>query len=149
MPASLSTFLIVTPGITIRDRFALLPNDPENYYRQRDIVPPQLQDQLGQAKIIIINYHAFQLRERSRPARSRNPFRRLAAERVRRNAGSDGPPRMSRLDQQEEYHRLKSGHGAGLSLCPLITESRHQPRALTPFGCLLLVLSPAMRKATR
>ncbi|MEY4723176.1 MAG: hypothetical protein RLZZ324_689, partial [Candidatus Parcubacteria bacterium] len=59
------TFLIVTPGITIRDRLrVLLPNDPENYYRQRDIVPAQLQDQLGQAKIIITNYHAFQPREK-------------------------------------------------------------------------------------
>jgi len=59
------TFLIVTPGITIRDRLrVLLPNDPENYYRQRDIVPAQLQDQLGQAKIIITNYHAFLLREK-------------------------------------------------------------------------------------
>jgi type III restriction enzyme len=54
------TFLIVTPGITIRDRLrVLLPNDPENYYRLRDIVPAQLQDQLGQAKILITNYHAF------------------------------------------------------------------------------------------
>ncbi len=59
------TFLIVTPGITIRDRLrVLLPNDPENYYRQRDVVPPQLQEQLVQAKIIITNYHAFQLREK-------------------------------------------------------------------------------------
>src|SRR5216684_2097754 len=60
------TFLIVTPGITIRDRLRVLwPNDPENYYRQRDIVPAQYQDQLGQAKIIITNYHAFQQREKS------------------------------------------------------------------------------------
>jgi type III restriction enzyme len=59
------TFLIVTPGITIRDRLrVLLPNDPENYYRQRDIVPAQLQDQLGQAKILITNFHTFQLREK-------------------------------------------------------------------------------------
>lgn len=59
------TFLIVTPGITIRDRLrVLLPNDPENYYRQRDIVPALYQDQLGQAKILITNYHAFQLREK-------------------------------------------------------------------------------------
>ncbi len=59
------TFLIVTPGITIRDRLrVLLPNDPENYYHQRDIVPAQLQDQLGQAKILITNFHAFQLREK-------------------------------------------------------------------------------------
>ena len=58
------TFLIVTPGITIRDRLrVLLPNDPGNYYHQRDIVPAQWQDQLGQAKIIITNYHAFQQRE--------------------------------------------------------------------------------------
>jgi type III restriction enzyme len=58
------TFLIVTPGITIRDRLrVLLPNDPENYYRQRDILPAQLLDRLGQAKILITNYHAFQLRE--------------------------------------------------------------------------------------
>ena len=29
------TFLIITPGITIRDRLrVLLPNDPDNYYRQ-------------------------------------------------------------------------------------------------------------------
>ena len=59
------TFLIVTPGITIRDRLrVLLPNDPENYYRQRDVVPAQLQDQLGQAKILITNFHAFKLREK-------------------------------------------------------------------------------------
>jgi type III restriction enzyme len=59
------TFLIVTPGITIRDRLrVLLPNDPDNYYRQRDILPAQLQDHLGQAKIIITNFHAFQLREK-------------------------------------------------------------------------------------
>ena len=58
-------FLIVTPGITIRDRLrVLLPNDPENYYRQRDIVLPHLQEQLGQAKIVITNFHAFQLREK-------------------------------------------------------------------------------------
>ncbi|HET7619760.1 MAG TPA: DEAD/DEAH box helicase family protein, partial [Vicinamibacterales bacterium] len=36
-------FLIVTPGITIRDRLrVLLPSDPDNYYRQRDILPADL-----------------------------------------------------------------------------------------------------------
>jgi type III restriction enzyme len=58
------TFLVVTPGITIRDRLrVLLPNDPQNYYRQRDVVPAQALEQLVQAKILITNYHAFQLRE--------------------------------------------------------------------------------------
>jgi len=59
------TFLVVAPGITIRDRLrVLLPNDPQNYYRQRDIIPPHLLEQLGQAKIVITNYHGFQLREK-------------------------------------------------------------------------------------
>lgn len=59
------TFLVVTPGITIRDRLrVLLPNDPQNYYRQRDLVPPQLLPQLGQARVLITNFHAFGLREK-------------------------------------------------------------------------------------
>lgn len=59
------TFLIVTPGITIRDRLrVLLPNDPQNYYRQRDIVSNQTMEQLGRAKILITNFHAFKLREK-------------------------------------------------------------------------------------
>jgi type III restriction enzyme len=59
------TFLIIAPGITIRDRLrVLLPNDPGNYYRMRDIVSAQLHEQLGQAKIIITNFHGFQLREK-------------------------------------------------------------------------------------
>jgi type III restriction enzyme len=59
------TFLIITPGITIRDRLrVLLPNDPQNYYRQRDIVGPEALEQLGQAKILITNFHAFQQREK-------------------------------------------------------------------------------------
>ncbi len=60
------TFLIVTPGITIRDRLrVLIPNDPENYFRQRDILPAHMLEQLGQAKPLITNFHAFLLRESS------------------------------------------------------------------------------------
>jgi type III restriction enzyme len=58
------TFLIVAPGITIRDRLrVLLPNDPQNYYRQRDILSSDLLEKLQQARIIVTNFHAFQLRE--------------------------------------------------------------------------------------
>jgi type III restriction enzyme len=57
-------FLIVTPGITIRDRLrVLLPNDPQNYYRQRDVLPVEWMEDLGKAKIIITNFHAFKPRE--------------------------------------------------------------------------------------
>jgi Type III restriction enzyme, res subunit. len=58
------TFLIVTPGITIRDRLrVLLPNDPNNYYHERDVLPAEWMVELGKAKIIITNFHAFKLRE--------------------------------------------------------------------------------------
>lgn len=59
------TFLVITPGITIRDRLrVLLPNDPNNYYRQRDIVSAEQLDKLQQARIIITNFHGFLLREK-------------------------------------------------------------------------------------
>jgi len=57
------TFLIVTPGITIRDRLrVLLPSDPKSYYREHDIVPSDLMEELGKAKILITNFHAFKQR---------------------------------------------------------------------------------------
>ncbi len=57
-------FLIVTPGITIRDRLrVLLPTDPENYYKTRELVPPDLVPAIQRAKVVITNYHAFKLRE--------------------------------------------------------------------------------------
>lgn len=57
-------FLLVAPGITIRDRLRVLqPNDRENYYDQRGIVPAGLRAQLGKAQILVVNYHAFLLRD--------------------------------------------------------------------------------------
>jgi len=53
-------FLVVTPGITIRDRLRVLyPNDPGNYYRLHDLVPPEMFNQLQKVNIIITNFHAF------------------------------------------------------------------------------------------
>ena len=58
-------FLIVAPGLTIKDRLRVLqPNDPDSYYASRELVPDDLLDDLKRAKIIITNYHAFKLRER-------------------------------------------------------------------------------------
>jgi type III restriction enzyme len=62
-------FLIVAPGITIKDRLRVLqPNDPENYYKKLDLVPPDLLPELEKAKIVITNYHAFQLKEHTSAA---------------------------------------------------------------------------------
>ena len=58
-------FLVVAPGITIRDRLRVLqPNDPDSYYQSRELVPADMIGDLERAKIVITNYHAFKLRER-------------------------------------------------------------------------------------
>ena len=63
-PRFSDAFLLVAPGITIRDRLrVLLPSEPTNYYRALDLLPVDLLESLGQAKIVITNYHAFKPRE--------------------------------------------------------------------------------------
>ncbi|MEN6371845.1 MAG: DEAD/DEAH box helicase family protein [Armatimonadota bacterium] len=58
-------FLVVTPGITIKDRLRVLqPNDPDSYYQSRELVPNDMFTDLERAKIVITNYHAFKLREK-------------------------------------------------------------------------------------
>ncbi len=57
-------FLVVTPGITIRDRLRVLqPNDPDSYYGSRELAPADMLGDLGRARIVITNFHAFKLRE--------------------------------------------------------------------------------------
>jgi type III restriction enzyme len=57
-------FLVVAPGITIRDRLRVLqPNDPGSYYQSRELVPADMLADIERAKIVITNYHAFKLRE--------------------------------------------------------------------------------------
>ncbi len=63
-------FLVVAPGITIRDRLRVLqPNDPDSYYKDRELVPGDMLPDLGQARIVITNYHAFKHRERVKLAK--------------------------------------------------------------------------------
>ncbi|HRE12896.1 MAG TPA: DEAD/DEAH box helicase family protein [Usitatibacteraceae bacterium] len=58
-------FLVVTPGLTIRDRLRVLqPHDPDAYYESRELVPSDMLDDVRRAKIVITNFHAFKRRER-------------------------------------------------------------------------------------
>ncbi len=58
-------FLVVTPGLTIKDRLRVLqPNDPDSYYKDRELVPSDLLEEVNRAKIVITNFHAFKPRER-------------------------------------------------------------------------------------
>lgn len=65
-------FLVVSPGITIKDRLGVLfvdkgsdqKNDRKDYYAVRDLVPDQLEPYLGglNSKLVITNYHSFEPR---------------------------------------------------------------------------------------
>ena len=109
-------FLIVTPGITIRDRLrVLIPNDPGNYYRLLDILTPEQLDRLQAATVEITNFHTFLRREKIEAAGltktdPRRPRRRRA---VPRDAARDGSPGLPRLRQLEE-HRRHQRRGAPL-----------------------------------
>lgn len=88
-------FLIVAPGITIRDRLrVLLPHSPDNYYRERDLLPNEDLVRLGETRIIITNFHTFLLRDRQKKVSKTtkalltkgegNPFQERPEEMVRR-----------------------------------------------------------------
>jgi len=70
-----NAFLVVTPGITIRDRLRVLrPEEPSNYYSDPDrrIVPQEMMPEMLRARVVVTNYHAFQPREQlSMPAGTR------------------------------------------------------------------------------
>jgi len=58
-------FLLVAPGLTIRDRLRVLqPNDPDSYFKSRELLPGDMLGDLKRATIVITNYHGFKLRER-------------------------------------------------------------------------------------
>jgi type III restriction enzyme len=68
-------FLLIAPGITIRDRLrVLLPNDPNNYYETRDLVPKEFRHEIQQARVVITNYHAFKLKEKIELSKGNREF---------------------------------------------------------------------------
>jgi type III restriction enzyme len=54
-------FLVVAPGITVRDRLRVLePSATQNVYDQLDLVPAgELRRTLNRARVVVTNYHAF------------------------------------------------------------------------------------------
>ncbi len=114
-------FLIVTPGITIKDRLhVLLPEDVENYYDLRDLIPADLKGGLEHARIVITNYHTFQLKDVKeirnvarntrlllRGNRTDDPFKespQAMVTRVLRDLGSTGKDKQHIIVLNDEAH---------------------------------------------
>ena len=59
-----SRFLVLTPGITVRDRLAVLsPSHPENVYEELGLVPGHLRADLNSARVEVVNFQAFRRRD--------------------------------------------------------------------------------------
>lgn len=107
-------FLITTPGITIRDRLqVLLPSDPNNYYRQHDLVPIDLYPELAKARMVITNFHAYMLHERIAAGKltkeiltagEENPFTETPDQMVRRVCRELGSKRNIIVINDEAHH---------------------------------------------
>jgi type III restriction enzyme len=107
-------FLVVAPGITIRDRLrVLLPSDPNNYYKELDIVPAEHRGDLGTAKVVVTNFHAFKTREkgdaggltkRVLTARTPGAFTETADEMVNRVCRELGTHREILVINDEAHH---------------------------------------------
>jgi type III restriction enzyme len=109
-------FLVITPGITIKDRLrVLLPNDPQTFYRSMELVTPEQLDRLQASTIEITNYHALIRREKleaasltkkvlAGPEGDTSRFRETPAEMVRRVAKAFGTAKDIVVLNDEAHH---------------------------------------------
>jgi type III restriction enzyme len=128
-PRFSDAFLIVTPGITIRDRLRVLfPSDPSNYYREHDLVPPDELSRLQAVRVVVTNFHAFLRREQLDAAAltkkvlagrngSLDRFKETSDEMVRRVCRDLGVKRNIVVINDEAHHcyREKPGREERLS----------------------------------
>lgn len=124
-------FLVLAPGITIRDRLNVLlpdgqsqqPSAAADYYRQRHLVPPAYQHALGELahRLVITNYHEFLPRVLG--GNKRTPFDG--------KLGDDGRKVESREDESQMLRRVLGGFKAGRRLLVINDEAHHcyLPRA--------------------
>lgn len=71
--------LAIAPGLTVRNRLAVLePSHPSNYYEAFRIVPEPLMEKLRQGRVIIRNWHALNWESEERIERRRSVDKRGA-----------------------------------------------------------------------
>lgn len=118
-------FLLVAPGITIRDRLGVLrvdtsaasPNQAQDYYHVRGLVPRDRERQLQglNARIAITNYHAFQPKT----------LKGNKAGAFDGKVGPDGEKVVAMEDPSAVVRRLLSGFKPGRRLLILNDEAHH------------------------
>jgi len=145
------SFLIVAPGITIRDRLrVLLPNEGDNYYRKLDVVPSDRMERLNRAQIVITNFHAFLLHEKvsagkltkrllaGRDSASPSPFTETPDQMVRRVCREFGGKKNIVVINDEAHHCYRGkpaelpdeadGHGGGTDVADLKGDDKREAK---------------------
>lgn len=124
-------FLLVAPGVTIRDRLGVLRVDTQaardadaaDYYRQRALVPPAYASLLAglNSRIVITNYHAFEPRQIS--GNKRSP--------LDGKLGPEGRKTEAREDETLMLRRVLGAFKPGRRLLVINDEAHHcyLPRA--------------------
>ncbi len=117
-------FLLVAPGVTIRDRLGVLRADTtadrnyaQDYYHQRKLVPLAYEDALKglNARLAIANYHQFE--PRTLQGNKRGAFDG--------KIGADGKKQEEYEDYAQVFKRLLSGFRPGGRLLVLNDEAHH------------------------
>lgn len=124
-------FLVMAPGVTIRDRLSVLRADTEatadhlaaDYYRQRKLVPPAYASLLQglNARLVVTNFHSFE--PRLITGNKKSP--------LDGKIGLDGKKTEAREDETLMLQRVLPGFKSGRRLLVLNDEAHHcyLPRA--------------------
>ena len=100
--------IVVAPGLTVKSRLAVLePSNPENYYKEFNVIPSSLLDKLRQGKIIVRNWHALNWETDEKIARKRSVDKRGAKSDeayVREVLGDIGSARNILVINDEAHH---------------------------------------------
>ncbi len=118
-------FLVIAPGITIRDRLGVLKadtlrtrsTDARDYYRERSLVSPHWEESLRElnSRIVITNYHQFL--SKTLQGNKRSPFDG--------KRGIDGKKREAREDYAQVLKRVTGAFRPGSRLLVLNDEAHH------------------------
>ncbi len=116
-------FLLVAPGVTIKNRLGVLfvnldrRSEVKDYYHARSLIPRGWESKLGNlnARIVITNYHAFELR--TLQGNKRSPFDG--------KVNADGEKQQATEDAGQMLRRVIGKLKAGSRLLILNDEAHH------------------------
>ena len=108
--------LIIAPGLTVKNRLAVLqPSSDNNYYDEFNIVPPGLHDKLLQGRVLVRNWHVLNWESEEQIAKKRSIDKRGAKSDkvyVREVLGEMAQYKNILVINDEAHHAWRAPEGA-------------------------------------